>query len=109
VALAYNWATRRVAVTVALSSDCASIRAAFPGALIFAVNLTGTSKSDAEVFADCADLISGCASRWVREVAGPRALLQGGSAIPVFAMTPLGKRLMVREDCHDKAEAADQG
>jgi len=97
VALAYKLGYKKVAVTVALSSDCASIRAAFPGALIFAVHLTGTSKSDAEVFADCADLISGCASRWVREVAGPRAHLQGGSAIPVFAMTPLGKRLMVEK------------
>jgi len=97
VALAYRLGYTKVAVTVAMASDCASIRAAFPGALIFAVHLTGISKSDAKTFAENSDLISGCASRWVREVAGPRALLQGGSAIPVFAMTPLGKRLVAEK------------
>ncbi len=96
-ARAFALGYKRIAVTVAHACDCASIRAAFPGALIFAVHLTGISKSDAEVFADNADMISACASRWVRDVAGPRALLQCGSAIPVFAMTSLGKRLIAEK------------
>lgn len=97
VAMALALGYKRVAVTVALAEDCKSIRVECPSAIIFGVHLTGIVRSEAEVFANKADLISGCASKWVREIAGPKALLQAGSAIPVFAMTPSAKRIIAEK------------
>lgn len=97
VSMARALGFRKVAVTVAIAKDCESIRAECPNAIIVGVHLTGITKSEAEIFANNADLISACASRWVREVAGPKALLQAGSAIPVFAMTPSAKKIVAEK------------
>ncbi|HXZ23387.1 MAG TPA: DUF2099 family protein, partial [Methanomassiliicoccales archaeon] len=40
------------------------------------------------------DIISGCASRWLREEAKTRALLQAGTKVPVYAATPFGKKVL---------------
>jgi putative methanogenesis marker protein 8 len=84
-----------VAVTVALPEDARRIRSAFPTAFIIAVHTTGITGEEAAVFADTCDIVTSCASRAVREVAGKRALLQAGSAIPVFAMTQKAKDLLL--------------
>jgi len=42
-----------------------------------------------------ADLVWGSASRIVREKIGPKALLQLGVAIPVYALTSKGKELIL--------------
>jgi putative methanogenesis marker protein 8 len=84
-----------IAVTVALPEDARRIREAFPSAFIIAVHTTGITNEDAAEFADTCDIITSCASRAVREVAGKLALLQAGSAIPVFAMTKKAKDLLL--------------
>ena len=63
--------------------------------LILAVHTTGISKRSAEALARHADVVWGCASKQVREVIGPKALLQIGTGIPVFALTPEGKQLVL--------------
>ncbi|NTV00505.1 MAG: DUF2099 family protein [Methanoregulaceae archaeon] len=85
----------RIAVTVALPDDAKRIRVAFPSAFIIAVHTTGITAKEASQFADTCDIVTSCASRAVREVAGKRALLQAGSAIPVFAMTKNAKDLLL--------------
>ena len=57
---------------------------------VLAVCLTGISKTTARKILTHADLVWGCASRVVREIIGPRALLQLGVRIPVFATHPKG-------------------
>jgi putative methanogenesis marker protein 8 len=101
--LAYAEGFKRVAVTIASPADATRIRITCPEALIIAVHTTGLSKEEAAELADSADLVTACASRWVREVAGARALLQAGTAIPVFAMTKRGKALIL-----DKLKETDE-
>ncbi|HTY15512.1 MAG TPA: methanogenesis marker 8 protein [Methanoregulaceae archaeon] len=101
--LAYAEGSKNVAVTIALPSDATKIRNLCPDALIIAVHTTGLSREEVEELSASADLITACASRWVREIAGSRALLQAGTAIPVFAMTKRGKSLIL-----DKLKESDE-
>ena len=93
--LAYAEGFHNVAVTIALPADATKIRTLCPDALIIAVHTTGLTREEVEELSGSADLITACASRWVREVAGRKALLQAGTAIPVFAMTKRGKAIIL--------------
>ena len=95
VALACKLGYKKVAVTVALSSDCASIRAAFPSALIFAVHLTGI-KSMRRSLQTVRTSYQAVPRDGVREVAGPRALLRAGRRYRLRD-DAAGKRLMAEK------------
>jgi len=97
VRTAYELGYQNVAVTVALPGDAAAIRKEFPRSFIVAVHVTGLSREDAEMLAGAADIITTCASGAVRDVAGPRALLQAGVAVPIFAMTKRAKDLVLEK------------
>ena len=103
VALAYEKGYRNIGVTVASAADAGTLRRKFPDVFLIAVHTTGISIEDALVFAGTCDLVTSCASRNVRDIAGSRALLQAGSSIPVFAMTRAGKDLLL-----EKVRALDQ-
>jgi putative methanogenesis marker protein 8 len=91
----------RIAVTV--SGDCAADTRALRRKgvekerrpLILAVHTSGISKRSAETLAKYADVVWGCASKQVREAVGPKALLQIGTGIPVFALTMEGKEIVL--------------
>ena len=85
----------RVGVTVSTVKDARQCRALSKHAIIFGVHLTGISREDAEAFFEVADLITACASPWIRELAQEKALVQAGTAIPIFALTPAGKELLL--------------
>jgi len=85
---------RRFAVTVASAADAERIRALHPRAVIFAVHTTGISREEAERLVRACDLVTSCASRHLRDL-GAGALLQAGTAIPVFAFTPAGKEVIL--------------
>ena len=87
----------RIAVTIADPRDSRAIREAYPGAFIIAVHTTGINRTEATVLSDFSDIITACASRAVRDVAGGRALLQAGSSVPVFAMTRPAKDLILEK------------
>ncbi|MFA7563217.1 MAG: methanogenesis marker 8 protein [Methanoculleus sp.] len=95
VARAVELGHRRIAVTIAVASEAAAIREQFPDTVIVAVHTTGISQDDAVLMARSADLVTACASRHIREVAAKTALLQAGTSIPVFAMTPAGKAIIL--------------
>jgi hypothetical protein len=40
--------------------------------------------------------VIGCASQTVGTLAGEKALLQAGAIIPIFALTPRGKELVMK-------------
>jgi putative methanogenesis marker protein 8 len=88
---------QKIAVTVADPEAAERIRSAFPDTLIFAVHVTGLSRNAAERLVCASDLVTSCASGPIREIAGKRALVQAGTAVPVFAMTPAGKNLIVEK------------
>ncbi|MEM1673916.1 MAG: DUF2099 family protein [Candidatus Bathyarchaeia archaeon] len=62
---------------------------------IFSVCNTCISEEDAEIIASGADIVCASASQIIRRVVGPRALMQLGVTIPVFALTRLGKKLLL--------------
>ncbi len=87
----------KIAVTVALPSEAQKIRDLFPGVMIFGVHVTGLNRGEAEVLASSSDLVTACASGTIREIAGKKALLQAGVAVPIFAMTRKGKDLIIEK------------
>ncbi len=86
---------KRVGVTVCTVRDAEQCRAISEDAIIFGVHLTGITRSDAEKLCRVADLVTACASRHIREHAKVHAILQAGTAIPIFALTPAGKELLL--------------
>jgi len=97
VAAAREGGYRRIAVTVADAGSAATIRQMDPDAVIVVVHTTGMSREDAALAAGAADLVTACASATVREVAGPRALVQAGVSVPVYAMTDAGKEILIEK------------
>jgi putative methanogenesis marker protein 8 len=69
--------------------------------LIIGVHLTGIEKEDAKQLLSAADIVTGCASKWIRELIKP--LIQVGTAIPLFGVTGWGKELLV-----ERAKEVDQ-
>jgi hypothetical protein len=58
--------------------------------VILAICNTGISSEQARVVSDNADLAWACASKEIRNIAGPVSILQVGMKIPVFVMTEKG-------------------
>ena len=106
---AYELGYKKVAVTVALVADAEKIRAAYPDAVILCVHTTGHGRENAEKLADTCDLIFACASAAIREVAGSRALVQGGTGVPVFAMTGKGKEIILEKIRTTKMQVVIKG
>jgi len=104
--LALEKGFERVAVTIAggRPQDAAKLRRkareAGRNVLVLAVHTTGMSERQARSLAKSCDVVWGCASLQAREVIGPRALLQIGTGIPVFALTKEGKRLVLNRALH---------
>jgi putative methanogenesis marker protein 8 len=92
---------RRVAVTIVASrpEDAERIREQAKKlgveSLICAVHCTGIDEEQAVRLAKSCDIVWSCASQAVRDVIGPKALMQIGTGIPVFALTRLGKLIML--------------
>jgi len=97
VALAISEGYRMIAVTVATSDVAAAIRKIHPDTFIFAVHVTGLSAEDAKSLVDASDLVTACASKTIREIAGAKALLQAGISVPVFAISRRGKMLIIEK------------
>ena len=95
VKLAHARGFKRIAVTICGPDSAEQVRAQDPDAIIVAVHTTGTLPDEAERLAKSADLITGCSSKVIRKVCGSKALIQAGSSIPVFAMTPRGKDVII--------------
>ncbi|MFA7695752.1 MAG: methanogenesis marker 8 protein [Methanoregula sp.] len=95
VSRAYGKGFRNVAVTVASADVAAAIHEKHPDAFIFGVHMSGITEEDADKLVSIADIITACASKWIWQVAGAKALLQAGTAVPVFALTRRGKQLIL--------------
>ena len=85
----------RVGITVADLATAEHCRALSASAVLFGVHLTGIARDVAEQLCESLDLITACASAHIRELVQDKALLQAGTAIPIFALTPTGKELIL--------------
>lgn len=95
VQMALELGYKTVGVTVATVADAQRCRALSEHAVIFGVHLTGISREDAAKVCEIADLVTACASPHIRALAAEMALVQAGTAIPIFALTSVGKDLLL--------------
>lgn len=95
VTAAYGKGFSRVAVTVASADAAETIRRDHPDVFIVTVHTSGITETDAGRIVAVSDIVTTCASKWIWQVAGPKALLQAGTAVPVFALTKRGKHLIL--------------
>jgi putative methanogenesis marker protein 8 len=108
VELAITKGFKRIAVTIARNdvSVLPQIRKhekkAKVSVVVFAVHTTGITEKDGQTLIDNADLVWGCASKVARELVGKKAILQIGMSIPVFALTDLGKKIILNRALHFK-------
>ena len=113
VRLADRLGFQRIGVTIVSADEAARIRNCYgPRVAIFAVHTTNVSKDEAIGLFNSCDIVTACASRWVREVAKERAIFSVGNKIPVYASTEFGKKLMeerLKVIPHKKNEKEDSG
>jgi hypothetical protein len=58
--------------------------------------ITGVSKEEAQGLLENSDSVTGCASKYIRELAKP--LVQVATAILLFALTKKGKELVIERE-----------
>ncbi|MDI9617971.1 methanogenesis marker 8 protein [Methanothermobacter sp.] len=86
---------RRVAVTVKDPDEAEQLRKIRDEEIyLFAVHLTGIDYRGAEKIINTCDVVTSCASKYIRRIADRRALLKVGSSIPIYACTKKGKRFI---------------
>jgi putative methanogenesis marker protein 8 len=61
--------------------------------IIIAAHITALSRVEVQDLLDLVDIVTGCASKHVRDLVKP--LAQVGTAIPLFALTQSGKELVI--------------
>lgn len=95
VRLADRLGFQRIGVTIVSADEAMKIRSYYgPRVAIFAVHTTNVSKDEAIGLFNSCDIVTACASKWVREIAEEKAFFSVGKKIPVYAATEFGKKLM---------------
>ncbi len=88
---------KRIAVTIIDPSTARTLRELESelgvDLLIIAAHVTGISREDALKLAEYVDIVTGCASKNIRDVIKP--LAQVGAAVPLFAITQKGKEMVL--------------
>ncbi len=88
---------KKIAVTTADSKTAKNMRELEAelglDLIVIAVHVTGVSKEEAQGLLEHSDLVTGCASKHIRELAKP--IVQVAAAIPLFIITQKGKELVI--------------
>jgi putative methanogenesis marker protein 8 len=92
---------KRIAVTIVSAEDARKLRELEKELknvqiYIFVVHTTGTSVEDAETLFDNADIITGCASKFIRQTGENRKIFSVGASIPIYGITEAGKTFIER-------------
>lgn len=91
---------KKIAVTTADSKTAKKLRELEAelelDLIVIAVHTTGVSKEEAQGLLENSDLVTGCASKYIRELAKP--IVQVAAAIPLFAITKKGKELVIERE-----------
>jgi putative methanogenesis marker protein 8 len=61
---------------------------------IFAAHVTQLSREDAEGIFNNSDVVTGCASKYIREIGEERNLFAAGASIPIYGVTEAGKKFL---------------
>ena len=92
---------KNIAVTIASPADANNLRFMESSLediniFIFAVHVTGISQEEAQELFEYSDVVTACASKYVREIGEKKAFLKVGESIPIFAATETGKEFLLR-------------
>lgn len=92
---------KRIAVTIISFEDAKKLREIEKRyedvkIYIFAAHTTGMSKEEAEALFNAADVITGCASKYIREIGKNREVFTVGASIPIYGATEAGKGFLKR-------------
>ncbi|MFZ3059733.1 MAG: methanogenesis marker 8 protein [Candidatus Methanoperedens sp.] len=88
---------KNIAVSVTAPRDAGELRAIEKeynvNLILIGAHLTGLKYGDAREFIEKMDIITGCASKTVRDLVKP--VLQAGTSVPMFAITQKGKEMLI--------------
>ena len=92
---------KKIAVSVISSEDARKLREIEKenegvNIYIFAAHVTEMSKEEAEELFNYADIITGCASKYIREVGEERESFTAGASIPIYGVTEAGESFLKR-------------
>jgi putative methanogenesis marker protein 8 len=94
---AYELGYKNLAVSVTAPRDAEELRAIETecniNLILIGAHLTGLKHGDAREFIEKMDIITGCASKTVRDLVKP--VLQAGTSVPMFAITQKGKEMLI--------------
>ncbi|MGC9517585.1 MAG: methanogenesis marker 8 protein [Methanomicrobiales archaeon] len=98
---AINSGYKKIAVTITSFEEAKHIRKIEKDyddvkIYIFAVHTTGISKEDAEGLFKYCDIITACASKYLREIAEKKNIYSVGASIPIYGVTKNGKEFIKR-------------
>lgn len=92
---------KRIAVTVVSSGDIKELKKIEKKhkdvkIYIFVAHVSEVSEEDAEIILERADVVTGCASKYIREIGMDKGLFKAGGCIPIFGVTEEGKSFIKR-------------
>jgi putative methanogenesis marker protein 8 len=95
IEMGYN----KIAVTIVSAADSKKLREIESEnndikIYIFAAHVSQISKEDAKIIFNNADVVTGCASKYIREIGGEKDCFKAGDSIPIFGVTESGKRFL---------------
>lgn len=90
---------KKIAVTVVAADDAKKIREIENNnpevkIYLFVAHVTEISRENAQDLFQNADVITGCASKFVRELGEDKSLFKAGESIPIYGVTEDGKRFL---------------
>ncbi|MDR0900151.1 MAG: DUF2099 family protein [Methanobrevibacter sp.] len=99
--LAIKKGYKKIAVTIAKSDDAKKLRELEEenkdkgiAIYIFAVHTTGINLNEAKELFKYSDVITSCASKYIRDIGEKKAKLKVGESIPIYASTEKGKKFL---------------
>lgn len=85
----------KVAVTVASVDQSKSLRERYgSNIIILMVHTSGLTEKEAKIAFETSDIITACASKWLRTMTKNNALLQVGEKVSIYAASQTGERLL---------------
>ncbi len=90
---------KKIAVTIVSADDAKKLRERERESVdikiyIFAAHVSGISKENAETLFNNADVVTGCASKYIREIGDEKDFFKAGASIPIYGVTESGKRFL---------------
>ena len=97
IEMGYN----KIAVTIVSAEDAKKLREIEKenedvNIYIFVAHVTEMSEEDALNIFENADVVTGCASKYIREVGEEKECFSAGDSIPIFGVTKAGKEFLIR-------------